>query len=94
MAETDVMISNISTREADVYVWIYDFQGKILKELSGTISPKATAYVSLYDELDVETVGVIDIRSTEPLIIAVEYIRDGKSWSIKNIVNWYTTTNW
>ncbi len=93
-AMTDLMISNISSTEADVYVWIYDFQGQILKELSGTINPRACAYVSLYDELETEAIGVVDIRSTEPLIIAVEYLEEGESWSIRNIVDWYTTTSW
>ncbi len=92
--ETDLMILNTSSRETDVYVWIYDFQGRILKELSGSIKPRASAYINIASELDSDAIGVIDIRSTELLVIAVDYIQEGVSWAVKNVVDWYTTTDW
>lgn len=93
-AETAFSLINTSNKEMEVYVWVYDYAGSVIKELSGNISPKASAYVDLTKELNSQTSGVVDIRGTEPIVIGVEYYQSGEIWIIENIVDWYTTTSW
>lgn len=93
-AETAFALMNTSNKTSDVYLWVYDYAGNVIKELSGNISAKASAYVDLTKELSSQTSGVIDIRSTEPIVVGVEYYQSGEIWMIENIVDWYTTTSW
>ncbi len=91
---TAFCLMNTSTKESEVYIRVYDYTGSVVDELSGTISAKASAYVDLAKELSSQTSGVIDIRSTEPIIIGVEYYQSDEIWIVENIVDWYTTTSW
>ncbi|ABV34171.1 MULTISPECIES: hypothetical protein [Pseudothermotoga] len=93
-SQTAFSIMNTSDREADVIIDIYSYEGDFLDELSGTISPRAAAYINLSEEIQTGSMGVIDIRSTELLILGVEYYDKGGLWGIENIVDWYTTTSW
>lgn len=93
-AETAFALINTSNKTSEVYVWVYDYAGNVVKELSGNVSAKASAYVDLTKELNSQTSGVVDIRSTEPIVVGIEYYQSGEIWIIENIVDWYTTTSW
>jgi len=93
-SETAFSVMNTSNKATDLYLWVYDYAGKVIRELSGSVSPKSAVYVDLAKELTSQTTGVVDIRSTEPIVIGVEYYQGGEIWIIENIVDWYTTTNW
>ncbi|MGJ8454075.1 hypothetical protein ACSFC1_02075 [Pseudothermotoga sp. U03pept] len=93
-SETAFSIINTSNKTNDLYLWVYDYAGNVIRELSGSVSPKSAVYVDLAKELSSQTTGVVDIRSTEPIVIGVEYYQGGEIWIIENIVDWYTTTNW
>ncbi|HOJ89313.1 MAG TPA: hypothetical protein PLP64_05120 [Pseudothermotoga sp.] len=93
-AETAFALLNTSNKSSDLYLWVYDYTGSVIKELSGSIAPKGAAYVDLAKEVSAQTSGVVDIRSTQPIVIGVEYYQSGQIWIIENIVDWYTTTSW
>lgn len=92
--KTGFAIMNPNKVEAQGYIYIYDASGKTLKELSGTIQPYNSVYVFVSERIEEETFGVIDIRSTVPIVLGVEYFLEDKIWQIDNIVDWYTTTSW
>lgn len=92
--KTGFAILNPNRVEAQGNVYIYNASGELLKELYGSIQPYNSVYVDLAEELEVETFGVIDVKSTVPIVLGVEYFLEGKIWQIGNIVDWYATTSW
>lgn len=92
--KTGFAIANPNKVEAQGNVYIYNASGELLKDLSGSIQPYNSVYVDLAEELEVETFGVVDVKSTVPIVLGVEYFLEGKIWQIDNIVDWYATTSW
>lgn len=88
-----LILVNPNDKTIDVAVWIYDEAGQLVKDLEGEIEPFAAAYVNLIKYVQ-QGSGVVDIRSTLPILLAVEHYDDGMLWNINNIVDWYTTTSW
>jgi hypothetical protein len=88
-----LILANPNDKSIDVAVWIYDEAGQLVKDLEGELDPFSAVYVNLVKYVQ-QGSGVVDIRSTLPILVAVEHYDDGMLWNINNIVDWYTTTSW
>ena len=88
------MISIPNNERSSISIWVYDSDGTLIYEDSGFLYERESAYFDLSEELDAEAIGIVDVRSDLPIIIGAEYYRDGNTWEIDNVVDWYSTTPW
>jgi len=89
-----IVISNPNNEECSISIWVYDSDGTLIYEDSGFLYERESAYFDLSEELYAEAVGVVDVRSDLPIIIGAEYYKNGDTWEIDNVVDWYSTTPW
>ncbi|WP_041081909.1 hypothetical protein [Thermotoga profunda] len=92
-SETALVLINPNEDEASGSIWICNSNGETVKDLSGTIEPFSAKFFDLIKFIK-DDVGVVDIQSDLPIIIGIEHYEDGEIWTIDNIVDWYTTTEW
>ncbi|HBT39045.1 MAG: hypothetical protein H5T93_07590 [Pseudothermotoga sp.] len=92
-SQPSLILVNPNENTIDVVLWIYDESGQLVEDLEGEIEPFAAAYVNLMKYLQ-QGSGIVDVRTTMPILLAVEWYEDGLLWNINNIVDWYTTTSW
>lgn len=92
-SETGLILINPNEKEANGSIWICDSKGRTVQELSGVIKPFSAIFFDLIKYIE-DDVGVVDVQSDLPIIIGVEHYENDEIWTIDNIVDWYTTTEW
>ncbi len=88
-----LVMMNPNKDEVSISIWICNSNGETVDEFSGSIEPFAAVFLDLLDHVK-DDVGVVDIQVDLPIIIGVEHYEEGEIWTIDNIVDWYTITEW
>lgn len=92
-SETALVLINPNKNTAHGTIWICDSKGRTVKDASGDINPFSAMFFDLIKFVS-DDMGVVDIQSDLPIIVGIEQYQDEELWTIDNIVDWYTTTEW
>ncbi|MEJ5229464.1 MAG: hypothetical protein WHT65_05635 [Pseudothermotoga sp.] len=92
-SSTTLALMNPNKKETEITIWICESNGETVEELTATLEPFSSAFLDLAKYIQ-EDIGVVDIQSDLPIAIGVEHYEDDELWTVDNIVDWYTTTEW